>query len=262
MYLAGFTFDFRQEFPAPSCTDLYLKTGTISSALHLPHKLPHISPQNNMTVNDALGGTPVLTYFPYKHLGLGEVFRLFFADAGIPYEEAPATKDVWPGLKKQLMESGANPIGSVPIVKIGDKVYHQTMPTVKYFSKKIQKYLPSSIEDEYFLDQMQDIISDWRSYVRAIFGQDEAAKQKYHAETLPKFVNAFETFLGRHPDGPYLLGKEIMHTDFPLYQAFADNGIRTGGNLAGTLEEHPRVKAFIEAFENRPPIKAHLADRQ
>ncbi|TPX63999.1 hypothetical protein SpCBS45565_g06178 [Spizellomyces sp. 'palustris'] len=215
-----------------------------------------------MTTTNALGGTPVLTYFPAKYLGLGEILRLFFADAGIPHEEAPTNKDEWPALKKQLIESGANPIGTVPIVKIGDKVYHQTMPTVKYFSKKIQKYVPASIEDEYFLDQILDIISDWRSHARVLWGQDEAAKQTYKAETIPKFINAFDTFLGRHADGPFLLGKDIMYADFPLYQILADNGIRKGGELAGILGEHPRLKAFAEAVENRPPIKAHLAGRE
>lgn len=168
-------------------------------------------------MTNAIGGTPTIIYFPIPHRGLAEILRLFLTDAGIEFNDQPFQREKWPSLKQSIIESGQNPLGSVPLVKIGDKSYHAVSPTIKHWAKKIGKYLPRGDDEEYFVDQIIDAIADWRANTRVMFGTDEAAKDVYKKDTLPKFVKAFDVFYGKH-SGPYLLGQEITYADFTVYQ--------------------------------------------
>lgn len=212
-------------------------------------------------MTNALGGTPTIIYFPSPHRGLGEILRLFLVDAGIDFKDEPFQRENWLAVKQKIIESGENPLGSVPLVKLGNRAYHATTPTIKYWSKKLGKYLPKDVEEEYFVDQAVDAIADWRGNSRVMFGSDEQAKETYKRDILPRLLKAFDVFLGKY-NGPYLLGSDITYADFTVYQCLSDTDVWGRGAAKDLLNQYPNVKAFVDALENRPKLKEFLADKQ
>ena len=95
---------------------------------------------------------------PNKIGGRGGVTRFFFLIYGIKYEEElyDFTTDAWPNKKREILASGENPAGSVPIVIYGSKVLTQHMATIRYIALELGlgstswgNYIQDVIVDEY-----------------------------------------------------------------------------------------------------------------
>ncbi|KAG1434479.1 hypothetical protein G6F56_014296 [Rhizopus delemar] len=66
----------------------------------------------------------------------GENVKLFLVDAGLDHEyvRIESAKDNWPAMKEQLAREGYY-AGSLPYIKMGDKVFGRTIPIMlgRYF---------------------------------------------------------------------------------------------------------------------------------
>ncbi|RUO96255.1 hypothetical protein BC936DRAFT_142346, partial [Jimgerdemannia flammicorona] len=137
-----------------------------------------------------------------------------FVDRRIPFSE-------WPKVKQEYINSGINPVGSIPVVELSGRVYTQSIPTLRYFSKKLG-YIGRNAEDEYFLDRLADVAIDWRTTWGRLFEKNEK-----HTETnTPKFLRAFESFYGERA-GDFVLGNEISYVDFLVYQLIDDEEVKS-----------------------------------
>lgn len=58
-----------------------------------------------------------------------------FEDQGIKYEDIRIAPVEWPAVKKQLIESGENPVGQVPVVIVNKKVLTQSSAIFRYFAR-------------------------------------------------------------------------------------------------------------------------------
>ncbi|KAJ3011026.1 UNVERIFIED_CONTAM: hypothetical protein HDU68_001862, partial [Siphonaria sp. JEL0065] len=190
---------------------------------------------------------PIFTYWNRAGGGRGEVNRLFFAEAGIEFEDVRIDFEDWPAKKAELIKSGVNHFGAIPTLQIGDLVLTQSIPILRFVAKKIGKYGGSNDLEAYKLDQFSDVAIDWRF---------SFAKQRdIHPVAIPRFYNTFENLLV----GPFILGEEFSYADAILYQALHDDG--SLGNES-RLAEYPKLQKFVAAFEARPRIAEYLANRK
>ncbi|KAJ3004964.1 UNVERIFIED_CONTAM: hypothetical protein HDU68_004827 [Siphonaria sp. JEL0065] len=204
---------------------------------------------------------PVFTYFDGVRGSRGQVLRLFFADAEIEFVDDVFSRADWNLKKKMLIESGLNPFGAVPIVQIGSVVLTSHIPALKYMSRTIGKYAGSTLEDEYRIDLMADLIVDWRSSFERLNPEHPAfvhcRPDTFHQLAIPRFYHAFEGLLDR---GNFVLGAEFSYADILLYQALVDEGALD--EKKELLDPYPRLREFVTAFEARPRISAYLEERK
>ncbi|KAJ3025481.1 UNVERIFIED_CONTAM: hypothetical protein HDU68_007093 [Siphonaria sp. JEL0065] len=194
--------------------------------------------------------TPILTYFNLPNKGRGELIRLFFAESGITYTDNRIATSEWQKKKQELINSGLNSFGAVPVLQIGDLVLTQHIPILRYLSKRVGKYGGSTDEESFKVDQVSDVYIDWRFSWAKSSGD-------VHAAAIPRFYATFESFLR---DGPFVLGSEFSYADIAVYQALHDDGSLAG--VRERLDSYPRLKEFVQAFEERPRMKAYLEERK
>jgi len=95
---------------------------------------------------------------PNKIGGRGGVTRFFFLMYGIQFDEElyDFTTEAWPNKKREILASGENPAGSVPIVVYGNKTLTQHIATIRYIALDLGlgagpwgNYIQDIIADEY-----------------------------------------------------------------------------------------------------------------
>ncbi|KAJ3142279.1 hypothetical protein HDU90_004552 [Geranomyces variabilis] len=206
-----------------------------------------------------LGGVPDISYWNEDHFALGESYRLFFVDAGIPYTNTVVRWADWTAtVKPSLLASGRNPAGTLPVVSIGDTHYFQLAPTLRLFATKLGKYGPPANDDNaaYVIDQVADLCADARGQSFVFHVKDQDAIDKFTKVKLPAFAKAFDVLLGRaSPAGPFFGGAEPCYVDFIVYQLMMDEDLK--GSM---LEGLDRLKKYKTALEARPKIRAYLGD--
>ncbi|KAJ3178952.1 hypothetical protein HDU87_003221 [Geranomyces variabilis] len=208
------------------------------------------------TSANPLGGTPDISYWNEDHFALGESYRLFFVDAGIPFTNTVVKWADWTAtVKASLVASGRNPAGTLPVVSIGDTHYFQLAPTLRLFAKKLGQHVNNDAA-EYVIDQVADLCADLRGQSFVYHVKDQEAIDKFTSVKLPAFAKAFDVLLGRaSPAGPFFGGAEPCYVDFIVYQTMMDEDVK--GVMLEGLE---RLKKYKTALEARPKIKAYLGD--
>ncbi|KAJ3163122.1 hypothetical protein HDU86_002291 [Geranomyces michiganensis] len=206
-----------------------------------------------------LGGIPDILYWNEDHFALGESYRLFFIEADVPYTNTVAEWSAWnKTLKKEIIKSGRNPAGTLPVVSVGDNHYFQLAPTLRLFAKKLGKLGPPHDNENaaYAIDQVADLCADARSQSFVLHCKDQAAIDRFVKVKLLEFAAAFDAMLARtSPAGPLFGGAEPCYVDFIVYQFMVDEDIK--GDLLNGLE---RLSRFKTEFEARPKIKAYLGE--
>ncbi|KAJ3066035.1 hypothetical protein HK102_007749, partial [Quaeritorhiza haematococci] len=92
----------------------------------------------------------------------GGISRLFFEEAGIEYLDSRIDPREWDEYKFKFTNAKLSPFGRVPIVELNGRFYTQTLPILRYFSKRLNRYNGKTVDEEYFLDQVADLYNDWR----------------------------------------------------------------------------------------------------
>ncbi|KAJ2993161.1 hypothetical protein HDV02_002601 [Globomyces sp. JEL0801] len=206
-----------------------------------------------MSANQLIGGIPTVNYFDLGSKGRGEVVRLFFAEAGVEFKDHRIQFADWPALKEKYISEGFNIVGSLPVVELNNQRLTQSIPTLRYLSKKLGKYNGSNDEEAYLVDQVADILIDWRaSWASSNFGKTEA----HINQVLPKILRSVNDFLTRR-NGPYILGSELSYADIFIYQFLNDDGLLG----SATLDSYAGIKKFITNFEARPNVSKYLKSR-
>jgi len=202
------------------------------------------------TPNELIGGIPTIHYFDLGAKGRGECLRMLFEDAGVQFVDHRIPLDAeWPSVKKGFTGIALG----LPVVDLGERHFAQSIPLLRYFGKKLGKYVGQTSEDEYFLDRLSDIANDWRiHWVRTLEGV-EAFNESHRSDRIPSFLSIFETFYAGS-DGDFVLGAEFTYVDILVYQMIHDEGIQSLLDVS-----YPNLKRLSDAVERRPNIAAYLA---
>lgn len=60
---------------------------------------------------------------------------MLFEDQGIEYEDVRIQREDWPQTKANLVSTGENPFGQLPVVTLGDKTLLQSFAISRYFAR-------------------------------------------------------------------------------------------------------------------------------
>ncbi|XP_038049098.1 glutathione S-transferase-like isoform X1 [Patiria miniata] len=191
-----------------------------------------------------------LLYFNIK--GKGQLIRLFLHDHGIEFTDDTVPDDGWAAIKPTL------PFGQVPAFWDGDFSMVQTAAIMRFLSRKHGAYGTNDTEKAQ-IDMAYDGVEDFYvRYIRFIYDDFAAGKDKYLAETVPESVlPTLQKLLMRNKNGEgFLVGDKISFADYHLFQ-FLD-ALMDLSALA-CLEAFPVLKAYYERIKARPNISKFLA---
>ena len=189
-----------------------------------------------------------LTYFDAP--GRAEPIRIALHLAGLPYEDHRVKFPEF----MELKQSGAFPLGSVPVLEVDGFTMAQTSSILRYIARTGAPDLyPADPMDAFVVDSALDTFNDTLSnaLVPSLFEKDMAKKLEmraaFAAGPLALACTYAEKLLGRS-GGPFLCGDALSIADLVLAQQVLQ--IRDGrldGISADTLEPYPRVRALADA---------------
>ncbi|KAL9576668.1 MAG: hypothetical protein Q9212_006913, partial [Teloschistes hypoglaucus] len=210
--------------------------------------------------NKAIGGEPTIHYLDFASRGRGQVVRLMWEDAGIAYTDIRYDFDEYPEYKKTVIAE-KNPTTTLPVIELNGKILTQSYAILRHFARQLGEYDGETEEEKYLVDMICDIGSDWRTlFVNAFFSPDKDETYPKHQETdRNRFLKALETHLSSHDlsrQGPYVIGEKVTYADLVIYQVMHDENL-TQDERKG-LQEYPRLKQLVDAFEDRPNVKKFL----
>ncbi|KAI8092647.1 class gamma glutathione S-transferase [Halteromyces radiatus] len=200
--------------------------------------------------------SPVTLHYFYiegmpSTVALGENLNLLLKDSGVEYTYLRHKGDEWVSIKQDISKKVAHP--TMPFIELDGKVYNKTVPTMRYFSKKLGKYLPANDDDQYTLEVAADVVRDHHSTMSPLFRCEDEEKWKEHFEKdTTKYLNAYESIYQQN-EGPYILGEEITYADFLVYHILQDD------RALKHVQGYPHLAKFVEAFSQRPNLAAYIA---
>jgi len=195
-----------------------------------------------------------LTYFELR--GLGEVARLIFAQAEVPYED-----------NRMKMDStdwkAEAPFGQLPILEVDGVKIAQSCAIARYLARQYGLAGQNPIEEaqvDSLADALKDYFNEARDFFMVAFGMKQGDKEKLHDELLvpaaKKFYPALEKFLEKSGSG-FLVGKSVTWAD--LYIA---DYLETFREMAPkTFKDHPELLKWIDHVLNLPKIKKWIEER-
>lgn len=198
-----------------------------------------------------------LTYFPLR--GRGEIVRLVFAAAGVPYEDHRIEMSDWPALKPKV------PFGLLPILQFDGNILCQSKAIARYLAHKY-KLAGKSDLDHARIDMIVDCLDDATKpffYPAFVMNPDADAKaaiaKKYCDDQLPGFLTMIENLLkeNRNGDG-FFVGDKLTWADLAFLDFCGLIGV-VGGDTQ--LPSYAKLQAARERLEKLPKLAEYLAKR-
>lgn len=195
-----------------------------------------------------------LTYFDVR--GRAEPIRLLLALAGVSFEDRGMTGEQWAGHKAE------SPLGQLPYLteRDGDSVQHvpQTMAIVRHLARV--HGLDGKTEGERLA---ADVAAETALDLRVAHSQlrfsaawnDEAAKAKFVAETVPVHLARIDKLLGEQT---WAAASTPTYADIVVFEALD----RLVGAWPDVLAGWPRLGAFCQRVQALPQLKVYLASRR
>jgi len=189
-----------------------------------------------------------LTYFDLR--GRGEIIRLMFVAAGVPYEDNRVERSKWPELK------ASTPFGQMPVLEVDGVALCQSKAIARYLAGEFG-FVGETALDKARTDMIIDCGEDvLQQALKFAFEQDQAKqaelKDKFLKETLPAALQSFEKLLVENKGGDsYFVGDKMTWADI----AFSDlRSLLADFKVEVTFDNVPKLKALLERVESNPRI--------
>ncbi|KAF2120496.1 glutathione S-transferase-like protein [Lophiotrema nucula] len=214
--------------------------------------------------NDKIGGVPTIHYFDFKSRGRGQAVRLLWEDAGIAYEDVRYTFDEYPKYKTTKIAE-MNPTSTIPVIELNGNILTQSYAILRHFSRLLGAYDGKSEEEKFFVDQICDIVIDWRSlFIQAFFSPNKDTTYPEHCKTCrPDFLKAINTHLMNNDlsqSGPFIIGDTFTNADIVLYQILHDENLVQEERKG--LVEYERLRTLVDGVEGREGVRNFLGSER
>lgn len=198
--------------------------------------------------------TYTLTYFDAR--GRAEPIRLFFALAGVPYEDRGVAGPSWPEEKPKT------PLGQMPVLteKSGDdvRVIPQSMAIIRHLAR-VHGFYGKDESECLAADVAAETVNDLRTAFAMLryspAWADDAAKAKFAAETAPLHLGRLDKILG---DRPFFASSAPLFCDVLAFDAL-DSLVHHWPDL---LASQPRLRSFMGRVRELPQLQSYLASRR
>jgi len=196
---------------------------------------------------------PTLTYFNGR--GLAELSRLCLAEAGFEYEDKRVTDDEM----KAMKASGELPFGQVPVYREGDFQLAQSVAIARYIAD-LGGFRGSCRQSRAKADMVVDSVSDiMRAAMphRYILPEADrpAAKAKFEAEEIPKWLGFMEKLLEQN--GDFYVNGKFTFADLAVFTRASD----LQAEYPNAFKPFKRVTDHINRIASRPRIAEWLLKR-
>ncbi|XP_041348819.1 hematopoietic prostaglandin D synthase-like [Gigantopelta aegis] len=143
-----------------------------------------------------------LTYFDFH--GRGELARLIFAIAGVPYEDERIKQEQWPELKSKM------PNGQMPVLEVDGKMYSQSLAIARYLANEFNLMGNTNLENlriDEVCGTIQDLIGCYVKCVIRNKEKDETLFAEFREKDIPQYLKIFESFLNENENGVFVGNK-------------------------------------------------------
>ncbi|XP_033644356.1 uncharacterized protein LOC117303993 [Asterias rubens] len=196
-----------------------------------------------------------LNYFNVR--GRGEVSRLCFVVAGVPFEDFRVEFADWPALKPKM------PNGAMPVLEVDGKMLPETQAIQGYLAREFNLAGTNNWESA-LVNVVAEMISDLKKPFsdKVFFEKDEAKKAEstktYFEETAPPMFKRLEERLKANGDGDgYFVGNKISLADIIFFNGM-DNVLKV---KATALDDYPKLKALRGRVAALKEVAAYLEKR-
>ena len=195
--------------------------------------------------------------------GRGEAVRILLNHAGAEYEDVRYKREDWIKVKG---DNTKYEYGQIPVLEKDGKFYSQSDAILRLLGREYG-YYPSDAEAAYRVDNLIDLISDFRTPIYKVFfsGSEEEKKKGFEdlvANHFPKFFGFWETKIKENSSQDFLVGDSVTIADFAYLSIFSSliNNGQAKDVLLGLLEGYPTISAYFSTrwnaqkdyFDNRP----------
>jgi len=153
-----------------------------------------------------------------------------------------------------------NPRGTVPVIKIGDKLVFESNIISEFFEDAFAhegtRLLP---EDPFARAAIRLLVDQWSQVVPALYAllkNQERSKDEELKQAIVTKLQGTVALLKAQSDGPFFLGKEVSLADIvvvPFIDRFAATLVHYRG--FNVLEVDERIKQLYEASKERPAFQ-------
>lgn len=207
--------------------------------------------------------------------GRGEFIRLALEECGAEYADvARASKEGGVRAMMRLLEDPtiAHRPFAPPFLRAGELLIGQTPNILRYLGAQ-HGLAPRDEPGELWTQQLQLTVSDLLVEVHdthhpiaaGLYYEDQKAEARrrtvdFLASRLPKYLDYFETVLGRNPLGPeYLSGSSLSYADLSMFQVIEGLRYAFPSAMATLAPRITKLLALHERVRKRPRISAYLA---
>nr|CAB3251159.1 glutathione S-transferase Mu 3-like [Phallusia mammillata] len=190
--------------------------------------------------------------------GLAEPIRLMLEWASVEYEDKrykcqmvpPYDRSAWNDVKPTIGLDFPN----LPYLIDGKVMITESWAIMKHIARN-HDLLPAKGE-EHITDMAEGVVGDFRKSFTTICYSDFAAKcDDYFAKDLPVKLEKFEAWFSKHD---WVGGNKLTYVDFALCEILDQMQLARGTALEG----YPKVKAYLQTFENLDKIKAYRESKR
>jgi len=199
--------------------------------------------------------TYVFTYFNGR--GLGEISRLLFAAAGVPYQDIRVEQGAgWEALK------ASTPFGQLPTLSVNGKVFAQSAAIQRYIAREYGLFGSNELEGLQ-IDGIYEGLQDARKpFMEARSTKDEAEKKvkiaAFFKDTWPTWGARLSNVLAANDEGKsWFVGTKISLADIAVFNVLS---FLLEIN-ADYLNDYPLLQGLIARVKANPGIAAWLAKR-
>nr|QST14964.1 GSTsigma1e protein [Diaphanosoma celebensis] len=184
----------------------------------------------------------------------GELSRLIFAHANVPYEDCRYEMSEWAEQKSKM------PFGQLPVLEVDGKMLAQSHTMGRYLARKFGLAGKDEWEQAQ-ADMYVDCVNDIMNAARASVMETDPEKQKelfqtYIGEQVVPHVQLIEKQLRKNGTG-YLVGSSVTWADLAYYSFFSFLLER----CPDMLKDTPHFKRLLSTVENIPQIKKWIETR-
>lgn len=204
--------------------------------------------------------------------GLAQPIRFLLVCAGIPFSEVRLgvlqdgtllDKDEegidWNKHRSTLEMPFPNLPYLIDISEDSPVSLSQSNAILRYLARRFNFYGDSET-DRIEIDLLQDEAYDFRNeIIGTAYTPGEgytAVFEDFSTNTLPRYLDSFETYLVRRDNNKFFVGDRLSLVDFVLYELFWQMTLMVPSSITDT--NRPTLFAFIKAFEKEPKIANYM----
>ncbi|XP_005095055.2 S-crystallin SL11 [Aplysia californica] len=198
-------------------------------------------------------GKVSLQYFDLR--ARGEILRLVFSAAKIPFEDSRIQFADWPKLKPNT------PYGTLPVIEIKGNKYSQSLALATYYARENGLYGSSNLEG-LKIDMIQQLREDLLGVEGKGFGEQDAAKKAEIGNELatnvyPRYLKYFNDILKANGNG-WSVGSKLSLADIVIFEG-TESIQQTNREL---IDQFPEVKALRAKVAKVDGIRQYVQSRK